>query len=116
MDRLTEKCNGRNVIRCERVSCASRDICAATTCCVVEQTALDKLAAYEATGLEPEEIRAMLAGRDTVRHGQWGMRNDKPYRHELLRCSACGQHSTLHKKKAYCQKYGALMDETEDTE
>lgn len=111
MNRLTEKRGGRNVVRCDQLSCNSCGICAATNCCKVEQAALDKLAAYEATGLEPEEIgtanysqinkalqdkgfeslEAFLEVLNQVKpaHPKWisvKNRRPKPFRHVLVWC------------------------------
>lgn len=90
--------------------------------------AVDRIAAYEETGLEPEEIYAMrqliemqpVADVAPVRHGKWKEWDDETivginkfgkdiYRHfRYYTCSLCCKGSAI--KSNYCPNCGARMD------
>ncbi len=80
--------------------------------------AVDRLAAYEGTGLEPEEIYAMrqliemqpAADVAPVRHGRWIYGEDID-----IQCSVCGADALTEgdyrqTRSNYCPNCGARMD------
>lgn len=65
--------------------------------------ALNRLAAYEDTGLTPEEVKRLQ------RHGHWIEEED------IQICSECGEeHSWQDYRASYCDNCGAKMDGGEE--
>ena len=62
MERLTDRYDGQAILLCEDEKCKiyGDGMCSAASPCYAEQNAIDKLCAYEDTGLEPEEINVYL--------------------------------------------------------
>ena len=76
--------------------------------------AVDRLAAYEETGLEPERIELLIPADDVaeVRHGRWVNTNKEV--EQICKCSECGYPiSYFWSRTPYCPNCGALMKEDE---
>ena len=76
--------------------------------------AVDRLAAYEETGLEPERIELLIPADDVaeVRHGRWVNTNKEV--EQICKCSECGYPiSYVWSRTPYCPNCGALMKEDE---
>ena len=76
--------------------------------------AVDRLAAYEETGLEPERIELLIPADDVaeVRHGRWVNTNKEV--EQICKCSECGYPiSYFWSRTPYCPNCGALMKEEE---
>lgn len=75
--------------------------------------AFDRLAAYEDTGLEPEEIfKATATDMSSVVHGHW---KEGTVRGSFaLICSECGCDTGVNYDFAYCPNCGAKMDLLEE--
>lgn len=75
-------------------------------------SAFSKLAQYEDTGMEPEEIQAMLhsgSSRQVKKAGEWIAFKDEKgsYRHK---CSACGSVMKRgYKQSHFCPDCGACL-------
>ena len=75
---------------------------------------VDRLAAYEETGLEPEHIELLIPADDVaeVRHGRWVNTNKEV--EQICKCSECGYPiSYFWSRTPYCPNCGALMKEDE---
>ena len=76
--------------------------------------AVDRLAAYEETGLEPERIELLIPADAVaeVRHGRWVNTNKEV--EQICKCSECGYPiSYFWSRTPYCPNCGALMKEDE---
>ena len=76
--------------------------------------AVDRLAAYEETGLEPERIELLIPADDVaeVRHGRWVNTNKEV--EQICKCSECGYPiSYFWSRTPYCPNCGALIKEDE---
>ena len=111
MDRLTMWYDGNHAI-CENEECTSGDCPFADPICEQVQNIIDRLAAYEETGLEPERIELLIPAADVaeVRHGRWiavcGESSGLNWK-----CSLCAKR--VLQKSPYCPNCGALMKEEE---
>ena len=89
---------------------------------------VDRLAAYEETGLEPERIELLIPADDVaeVRHGRWIVSEmnfgycdiiQKEYTAKKYTCSECGYETGDQAKKfACCPICMARMDEEDEHE
>lgn len=75
--------------------------------------ALQRLAAYEDTGLEPERVAELAQAEKVVRHGRWlggyKMVLGRKWVYVKPRCSECGKENNGF--MGYCPNCGAKMDE-----
>lgn len=113
MDRLTMWYDGNHAI-CENEECTSGDCPFADPICEQVQNIIDRLAAYEETGLEPERIELLIPADDVaeVRHGRWVNTNKEV--EQICKCSECGYPiSYFWSRTPYCPNCGALMKEDE---
>lgn len=110
MDRLTMWYDGNHAI-CENEECTSGDCPFADPICEQVQNIIDRLAAYEETGLEPERIELLIPAADVaeVRHGHWTDVGSLS-----CRCSECGCKNS--RETAYCPICGARMDKEDEHE
>lgn len=87
---------------------------------VSKQDAVDRLAAYENSKLEPEEIKSLQADVAPVRHGKWTEVQKENIWGDIIpvfECSLCGKYTFgtkgITEKSNYCPNCGARMDEEE---
>lgn len=92
--------------------------------CLFDNTICERLAKYEETGLEPEEVISMQAAKVALEasdapaadaapvvHGRW-IEKSAPARKIYFECSHCGAQENKHTaiKGYYCWRCGAKMD------
>lgn len=80
---------------------------------------VDRLAAYEETGLEPERIELLIPAADVaeVRHGRWERVSTASGIISRVRCSVCaGTQPLTFENMPYCPTCGARMDEEDGHE
>ena len=80
---------------------------------------VDRLAAYEETGLEPERIELLIPADDVaeVRHGRWERVSTASGIISRVRCSVCaGTQPLTFENMPYCPTCGARMDEEDGHE
>lgn len=114
MERLTHRLgNGEIVCNMARDDCRKMG-----GDCQIDSKILERLAAYEETGLEPEEIELLAKQRTLpaadvaeVRHGRWEKFSITSGIISRVRCSVCaGTQPLTFENMPYCPNCGARMD------
>lgn len=105
MERLTMQRDGINMLLCDDTVCKiyGNSTCSQVEPCYVLQNAIDRLAAYEATGLSPEEIKERYDHEAARGNFCKDCANLEPYEADTKRCHYwCLEHKAFVYLSDYC--------------